>query len=452
MKAVSAPGGLVQVVRPALERRGGRWLVATVSDEDREVARRHPRGWEVSGFTLQMLDLPPELHRLHYEVVSVECLYRLFHYLFRLPLTPVFDGGFADAWAAFLDVNRRYAEAALAAPETGPILLQDMHVMGVARAIRRSDVSFSRPLVYFHHVPWCAPDYFELLPAAVADDVMECMLAHDVVTFHSPRWARSFLDCCRARGVGALDDDGVRLGERRVRVLACPAPLDVGLARAILASPEARRWVERFERERAGRWMLTRVDRVDLWKNVLNGFRAFELLLDRRSDLVGRVWFLALLTPARDGGEYRRYLAEVLAEAQRVNERHTGVPGGPPVTVDVAAPGSADRARALAGLEAADTVLISSVFDGLNLVAKEAAIAGDAAVLLSRNTGVWEQFREWAVPVDPCDVAGTSDAIARAYDMDAAERAARAARMRALVESESAERWVEAQLTAAGPA
>lgn len=447
----SSPGGLVRAVRPVLRRLGGRWIAAAITEADRDVARAHPHGWAEDGFAVQLLDLPRDAHRGHYEVVSVAYLLRLFHYLYQLPAEPLFDGTFWTAWAGFETVNRAFAEAVLSAPESGSILIQDVHLLAVGRSLRDASPTLTRPLVYFHHIPWCEPDYFGLLPAQVARQILDCMLAHDVVAFNASRWARSFLACCRAWGHRPVEGGVVGPEGRLVRVLTCPVPLDVPAVRAELELPVTGGWLDRFERERAGRWGLVRVDRVDLWKNVVNGFLAFESLLSRRPELAERVWFLAVLSAARTWSPaYRGYLDESLAAAARVNQHFGRMAGGArdPVTIDLAREEDSDHARALGALGAADGVLVSSFFDGLNLVAKESVIASprDPILLISRNAGVSEQMDDAALLIDPCDAVGLGREIERAYEMQAPERAARAVRMRQVVEGESPERWIEAQL------
>ena len=127
------PGGLVPVMTPVMRRFGGRWMFSSFSPEDREVARSSPGGRERDGFVLQVLDVPEAMHRGHYEVVSVEYLGRLFHYLFELARAPVFDRRFAAAWRDYARVNALYAEAILRAPGEDPVFVEDHHLMLVGR-------------------------------------------------------------------------------------------------------------------------------------------------------------------------------------------------------------------------------------------------------------------------------------------------------------------------------
>jgi glycosyl transferase family 20 len=211
-------------------------------------------------------------------------------------------------------------------------------------------------------------------------------MAHDVIAFNAMRWRLSFLACCRARGLRVTEDGDLVAGDgRRIKVIVAPSAIDVAGIRSTLEKPATRRHLERFEHERAGRWTLVRVDRVDPWKNILNGFVPVESLLTRWPELAGRIWFLALLTPARSwSAEYRRYLRECLSAARRLNERFAGPgPESPPaVTVSLARGTADDHERVFAGMRLADAVVVTSFFDGLNIVAKEAAVVSSRSPVL----------------------------------------------------------------------
>jgi trehalose 6-phosphate synthase len=438
---------------PVMQRFGGRWMFASFSAEDREVARSSPGGKERGGVVLQVLDVPEAAHRGHYEVVSVEVLGRLFHYLFELARAPVFDRRFARAWHDYARVNVLYAEAILRAPGEGPVFVEDYHLMLVGREIRRLQPSFERPLLYFHHVPWCAPDYFALLPHPVRSEILSGILAYDGVAFHSRRWARAFRDCCDRFLPGVtVGEDAVEWEGRHVPVIAAPAAVDTAALAGAARSPQAERWAARLSRRAAGRKALVRVDRADLWKNALRGFEAFELLLEQRPDLAADVCFLAVLTPTRTWvPEYRRYQRDCERAAERINARFGGRGRRAPVSLLLARdPRLPDHHRALGALRIADVVLVNPLFDGLNLVAKEAVVVSehDSVVVLSENAGAYEDLAEGALGVNPFDVAQTAEALGRAVDMPARERRSRATALRRVVRARTPEGWILDQLRA----
>lgn len=442
-------GGLIGAIAPVLERFGGTWVAAATSEGDRELARAEPRGRETDGFVLRLLDLPPEDHRLHYDVVSNEYLWFAFHYLFDVPSQPVFGAAFGEAWDAYERVNRLYAEAVLDAHRPDAVLVEDYHLIRVGAEVRRLGWTADVPLLYFHHTPWCDPDYFSLFPDRLRRRILEGLLAYDAVGFHADRWARAFCACCERFCGADVSEGAIRHGDRTTQVTVSSVPLDVDRLRERAASERTERWLERIEAERRGRRLLTRVDRIDLSKNPLRGFLAFEELCDRRPEIARDVWFLALQYPSRLGvARYRKYFLECMRVVRRINERFAdATPGGEgPIGWRF----EDDFDQSLAAMRACDAVLVNPVFDGLNLVSKEMPTVNehDAVLLLSRNAGVFEEIGDAALGLDPFDVTGTAGAIEESMDMPAPERHDRAERLRRLATTTTPEHWARERLGA----
>src|SRR5205823_11819941 len=190
--------------------------------------------------------------------------------------------------------------------------------------------------------------------------------------------------------------------------------------------------------------LVVRVDRTDPSKNIVRGFQAFALLLEQHPELHGEVGMIALLAPSRqDIREYAEYAAEVETAAREVNERF-GRDGWQPVELDVAD----DFLRSVAGYKQFDVLLVNPVFDGLNLVAKEAFLVNerDGVLVLSENAGVHEELGEWAMTVNPLDVSGQADALYAALTLEPAERRRRAGTIRDHVRTHDISEWIEAQL------
>ncbi len=441
-------GGLIGAIAPVLQGTGATWIAAPLSDTDRELAARGVTG-ERDGVTLRFVDVPEDLHHLHYEVMSNEILWFVFHYLFDVPHDPTFDGAFDRAWDGYRRVNELFAEAAIATPSSA-VLVQDYHLI-LTGSILRTRSRARRPLLYFHHTPWCEPDAFGMLPDHVARTLLEAMLAYDVVGFHAQRWANAFRACCERfiRGASAGPNE-VTWKRRTTKVLVAPVPIDVARLRAEAAEPDVQSWVDSHDALREGRKLLLRVDRIDLSKNPLRGFLAFEQLLERRPELVNEVLFLALLYPSRLSVErYQNYFSECLGVVRRINERwDTKVKSdvGPVHLLF-----EDDFHRSLGAMRLYDALLVNPVFDGLNLVSKEGPVVNDRAgsVILSRNAGAFEEIGSGVVPVHPFDVPGTAHAIETALDLSGAEREKRARKLVRLAMRSTPREWLQLQLDAA---
>jgi trehalose 6-phosphate synthase len=430
---------------------GGTWIAAAISDGDRAVAKERPGGSEAGGFDLRLLDLPRAEHAHHYDTVSNEYLWFLFHYLFDTANTPLFGETFAQAWTAYRAINQRYADAVQVASPAHAVLVHDYHLMLVGDLLRRRGRS-RRPILYFHHTPWCDPDYFSILPDDIAKEILQGLLAYDVIGFHARRWADAFLACCERFLAGAsVSADHVTWRRRSSRIVIAPVPLDTERLAAAAAGPEATAWSARHDEMRDGRKLLLRVDRIDLSKNPLRGFLAFETLLERRPALAGEILFLALLYPSRLNVEtYRRYYAECTGVVRRVNDRfeqRTKSATGPIELVF-----EDQYERSLGAMRVCDALLVNPIFDGLNLVAKEGAFVNErsGALILSRNAGVYEELGDAALPINPFDITETADAIASSLSMPEAQRVRMSARLRKRAARSSPEEWIELQLAAAG--
>ena len=435
-------GGLIAAITPVLEATGGTWIAAALSDTDREVARSNPDGREERHFRSLVLDLPPEVHAAHYEIVSNEYLWFLFHYLFEETAEPVFDSTFEQAWDAYVEVNRRFADA-VTRTSAEAVLIDDYHLLLVGRML--SEDGDKRPRSYFHHTPWCEARYFAHLPDALTAEILTSMLAYDAVGFHARRWADAFLECCDQLVPDAeVFGDRVDYADRSVNVLVAPVPLDLKRLEADLASPRTQRWLEEHEQIRKDRQLIVRVDRTDISKNPLRGFLAFEQLLARRPELGSQVHFLAQMYPSRQSvAVYQRYFAECATVAGRIAEKF-------PDAIELH--NEDDFYKSLAALELYDVLLVNPVIDGLNLVAKEGAVANKRAgsIVLSRNAGVYEQIGQATIGIDPFDITGTADAIEQALVMPEAERVSIAHTLRDLAARGTPREWVGARLRAAG--
>jgi trehalose 6-phosphate synthase len=266
--------------------------------------------------------------------------------------------------------------------------------------------------------------------------VHEGLLANDVVGFHTERWARNFRRSAEdLLGEGALG---------RTHVTAHPISVDAAEF-AHLAETEAVLQRERELVARRPERIVLRVDRTDPSKNVVRGFLAFELYLEAHPEAHGGVVMLALLDPSRqDIPEYAEYLAAIEREVRRVNARFE-TDGWTPIDLRV----EDDFAASVAAYKQFDVLLVNAVFDGLNLVAKEAPLVNErgGVLVLSENAGAHEELAEWVVSINPFDLGGQAEAIHRALAMEEGERERRLEAIRDRVRSHDLEWWIGAQLS-----
>ncbi|HVE46955.1 MAG TPA: trehalose-6-phosphate synthase [Acidimicrobiales bacterium] len=431
--ATRGAGGLVSSLGPAVAGTAATWISTAISDADREAAALGTV--EAKGFRLRSVPVDLDLYKKYYDVVANATLWFVHHNLFDLPRRPRIDHRWREAWTAFCAVNKLFAEAvADEAGEGATVLVHDYHLplVGGFLSSLRPDVRS----VHFNHIPFCDPTGLGAVPDDVAVDLLGGLAAHSACGFQSRRWASSFEACCRSRGIAPPS------------TFVAPAATSAEELTAMAVSPACEEELARLEGQVGDRSLIVRVDRIELSKNLLRGFLAFEELLRAEPDWRQRVVFAAFVYPSRiELADYLAYRSEVEGLVERINNTWS-TPGWTPILLDT----SDSFVRSVAALRRYDVLLVNPVRDGLNLVAKEGAIVNehDGVVALSREAGVWDEVGEECLGINPFDLVATAGALSTGLKMPAAERAERSGRLRALAAKGSPADWLQRQLSAAG--
>ena len=367
-----------------------------------------------STYRLRLVWHPLQAYDWYYNVVANPVLWFAQHYLWNLASSPDWDQGLHHAWHnGYVPVNASFADVVLDELEREPdaaVFFHDYHLyvapslVRAARAGGHAGALRAHPLAAGGLPGACCPRRF-------AAPCTTGILANDVVGFHTARLARQLPAQLRGdRRCGRR----LRDGTRSTTTAASLAPTR-GRSRSIRSSsrswPRARTccprrqlsWQERHD------YLVLRVDRTDPSKNVVRGLRAYELFLEAHPELHGRVQMLALLDPSRqDIPEYAEYLAAIQRAARTVNDRFQTA-DWTPLDLQIAD----NFPQSVAAYKQYDVLLVNAIFDGMNLVAKEAPLVNerDGVLILSENAGAHEELGEWALTVNPFDVAGQADAI-----------------------------------------
>jgi trehalose 6-phosphate synthase len=441
-------GGLVSAMTSATASPGTLWLCAALSVADREAAQSCPGGrldlggHDTDGAAVVMLSIDPGVVAAAYTRFSTSTLWHLNHGLIDVVATV--DDAWQRDWESYVDYNQTFAAAiADLAADGAKILVQDYHLDLVPAALRalRPDLRIG----HFTHTPWAAAEDFTRLPADVGEALLLGMLGADSLGFHSPRWAADFAAC--AATVDARYDDGAvthagRTVPLRIHALGVdPEPL-----RARAAAPDVVKRINGL-RSKIGndKQVIGRVDRTEPAKNIHRGLLAVAQLFRDHPEHIGSVVHVAIEYPSRqDVAEYRNYTADCVALAEEINAE-LATPEWTPVLLNV----RDDYPRSLATLCDSDVLLVNSLRDGMNLVAKEGILLSDnAALVLSRETGAADEMAGGAILVDPLDVDATAEALHLALTMPAAERAERHRALAQVAAALPPRAWVQAQLDA----
>lgn len=425
-------GGLVSGLAPLVADTDAIWIAAALSDADRDAAELGLV--DSDGIRARLIAIDPATLAAAYDTVCNSMLWFLHHGLHDLSRRPLIDAGFRDAWEAYRRYNTAFADAIAAdAPDGAVVLIQDYHLALLAPRLheRRPDLR----TVHFSHTPFAPPLQMRVLPDDLARELLEGMVANRSCGFHSERWAADFRQSCAEI-----------IGTRPTTFVAPLAP-DADDIRAVAAGERCESEAALIGEEIGNRRLIVRVDRIELSKNFLRGFRAYDRMLETRPDLRETVVFRVLGYPSREGlPEYLAYRSEIEALAAVVNRRWS-TPGWEPIQLDLAD----DFPRSVAHLRRYDTLLINPIRDGLNLVAVEGPLVNerDGTVILSREAGIHDQLAGTVRSVNPFDVEDQARALAESLDHDAPTRAETASELRRRAEARGPADWLAEQRTAA---
>ncbi|HLW01702.1 MAG TPA: trehalose-6-phosphate synthase [Ktedonobacterales bacterium] len=479
-------GGMVTALQPAASYappEGFIWIAVAMTDAEREIAERqeharreaHPdalsegvisanghkpsrrpsRKQERPAPPMRFVNVPLTAYQRYYDGISNRILWFLQHYLWNTAEEPTFTSQHYHQWEqGYKLVNQAIAdvicEEVVRDPSPALVWIQDYHLYLVPGMVRERLEEAGRAadtfIHHFIHIPWPSARYWQLLPRHMLMGIYHSLLANDLIGFQTRRDSRNFIAAVRV----LLEDTEVKQDMRGGRILwqghttlARSEPISIDVQEVREEAARGTRQYEAEVRAMLGKFTIVRVDRVEPIKNIVRGFQAFEGLLKAHPELTGEVKFLAFLVPSRQGlPSYRRYEREVRKIIQKINTTY-GTDDWKPIEAFF----ENNRARALAAMRYYDVLLVNSVIDGMNLVAKEGPVVNESngVLILSETAGTAQQLGEASITITPTDVEETTQALIRAMEMPSDERRQRAQLLRALVEGEDLEDWLNQQ-------
>jgi trehalose 6-phosphate synthase len=451
-------GGLVTALLGLAQQAETTWIACarTIGDLEWRSGTVH---LEEGGLPLRVHFLAPDpvAYEGYYNVIANPLLWFLQHSMWDIPRAPIINRDTWQAWdTGYRVINQLFAEEitrqVTAAPRPALLMLQDYHLYLAPRMVRRMLRERGRGegrtrLTHFIHIPWPGPEDWGLLPEGMRLAILEGLTAVDLLGFQTQEDGLNFIRTCESHLPGAhvnFREGRVWYRNRSVHVRDFPISIDVQALRAQAEQPEIEDYEQDILRILGGRKMILRIDRIEPSKNIVRGFQAYDEMLELHPELRGEVKFLALLVPSRLGvDEYQNYLDELMAAAGRVNAKF-GTSEWEPVRILV----GDNYPRAVAALQCYDVLLVNSIADGMNLVAKEGPVVNknDGVLVLSERTGAHQQLGPGALVISPLDVYATAQALHQALTMGPEGRRERAAWLRESIEREDIAHWLDRQL------
>lgn len=434
---VTPASGLVTGIEPILRACGGTWVAHGSGDADRDVVDergRIPVPPEEPQYTLKRVWLSKEEEEGYYYGFSNEGLWPLCHIAYTRPVFREED------WAHYKEVNRKFADALLeemADVKEPYVLIQDYHYALLPRMIK--DARPDARVAIFWHIPWPNPEAFGICPWQ--SEILHGMLGADIIGFHIQFHCNNFLETVDRALESRIDWERFAVEREGHITLVRPHPISIAFPSADKRPARPLRREELLEQiDVQADFIGVGVDRVDYTKGIVERFRAVERFLEKNPKYHGKFVFIELGEPSRTHiKRYHDLVIEVEQEAERINWKF-GTRGYKPIVLQKR---HHNHNEIEPYYRAADLCMVTSLHDGMNLVAKEFVAARDdekGVLILSRFTGASRELRE-ALIVNPYDIEQMADAIRAAIELDPEEQARRMAAMRAVLREQNVYLW-----------
>jgi alpha,alpha-trehalose-phosphate synthase [UDP-forming] len=434
------PSGLVTALEPVLCACDGTWIAHGSGDADMEAIDHHNRlrvPPEDPQYTLRRVWLTKEEEEGYYYGFANEGLWPLCHIAHTRPIFR------ANDWQHYQSVNNKFADAVLEEMEgtiNPVVLVQDYHFALLPRLIkqRRSDAR----VAIFWHIPWPNQEAFGICPWQ--RELVDGLLGADLIGFHIQSHCNNFLQTADRIVESRIDRERFSVQRHGHLTLVRPFPISVDFAHAGGETAQEPPYVERSALLKAlgidAAFVGVGVDRLDYTKGILERFLAIERFLEKYPRYQGQFTFIQIGAPSRSHiKRYHDLQAEVEAEADRINWRFRLDRWKPIVLLNW----QHSHKEIQAYYRAADLCLVTSLHDGMNLVAKEFVAARNderGVLILSCFTGAARELTD-ALQVNPYDIDQTAEAIHAALEMEPEEKQLRLQRMRKIVREHNVYHW-----------
>ncbi len=434
------PGGLVTAMDPVMQASGGTWVAAGGSQYDRQAvdsAGKVKLPPENPSYHLRRIFLTKEDRDAYYYGYSNEGLWPLCHLAYTRPV-------FLDAdWQAYQRVNRMFADAILeeAGDQKVFVWVQDFHLALVAKYLKEANRSNIITSIFWH-IPWPNAEIFKICPQR--KEILEGLLAYDMVGFQILHHVQNFLATVDLELESRIDKERNVVSYQGHETLVRNFPISVDfddISRKAL-KPEIKNRQEKLKQDFPieNKKLIVGVDRIDYTKGLVDKLRAVDRFLEKYPEWKEKFVFFQIGQISRIHIEaYKALNDEINALVERINWKHSQGDWAPIILTRAYIPYD----DILALLAMADVCAVSSLHDGMNLVAKEYVSCRpdfDGVLLLSSFTGAAREFTD-AVLINPYDPEGFADAIAQALNMPKEEREKRMRKMRELTGQQNIYRW-----------
>lgn len=432
--------GVVTAMEPVMRACRGTWIAHGHGSADRQTVDERDRlrvPPRAPAYTLRRIWLTEEEQDGYYFGFANEGLWPLCHVAFVRPTFRESD------WDTYVKVNQRFADAVVeeAVTDSPVVLIQDYHFALLPRMVREKLPKAT--LVTFWHIPWPNPEAFGVCPWR--EEIIDGLLGSTILGFHTRFHCNNFLDGVDRFVESRIDRESFSVVLGGEETLVRPYPISIEWPPAELLDQAPIAVCRSRVRARLGLdenvHLAIGVERLDYTKGIPDRLRAIDTFLNQHPEWVGRFAFVQAAAPSRSKlPDYDRLQSQVVELAQDINARH-GRAGYLPVHLQLR---HHEPSEVFELMRAGDVCIVSSLHDGMNLVAKEFVAAREdelGVLILSSFAGASRDLPE-ALIINPFDEQATNDAIHRALLIPAEEQRERMQLMRTQVRDRNVYRWV----------
>jgi alpha,alpha-trehalose-phosphate synthase [UDP-forming] len=435
--------GLVSALEPITRTCAGTWIAHGGGSADRETADRNDHVMvppDAPAYTLRRVWLSEEEYKGYYLGFANEGLWPLCHIAFTRPVFRAAD------WECYQAVNRKFADAVVQEAKTKRpiVLVQDYHFALLPRLIRERLPEAI--IITFWHIPWPNSEVFSVCPWR--EQILDGLLGSSILGFHIQLHCNNFVESVDRFLESRVDREGAAISYGGQTTLVHSYPISIEWPEERVRSEtvaEARKRIfERYDLSPDVK-LAVGVERLDYTKGILDRFHALDEFFHQHSDWIGRLVFLQIAAPSRGTlPAYQALYQECMDLVAEINERYSSDGYKPIVLI----PEHHDQDELADLFRAADVCVVSSLHDGMNLVAKEFVAARDdeaGVLVLSAFAGASRELLE-ALIVNPFDASGMGEVFFQALTMPLEEQGMRMRRLREVVRSNNVYRWAGSML------
>ncbi|MBV9760149.1 MAG: trehalose-6-phosphate synthase [Acidobacteriaceae bacterium] len=439
IECIQPASGMASALDPVMRASGGLWIAHGNGDADRQSVDQFDHVQvppENPEYTLRRVWLSKEEEEGYYLGFANQGLWPLCHVAFTRPL---FD---PDHWRTYRRVNERFAEAVMQEAGSDPtfVFIQDYHFALLPRMLREAGSNLV--IAQFWHIPWPNREVFSAFPWR--EEILHGLLGNDLLGFHLPQHCQNFVETVDCSVEARVDRAGSEICRGGHCTLVRPFPIGIDfdehsdLAESESMSVHIRRWNQELSLK--GKSLGIGIDRLDYTKGIPERFRFLDRLLERYPAYRGKIVFVQIAVPSRSTlPAYRQIELEVDALAAQINLRW-GTPSWRPI---VLLKRHYTQPEMIALHRLAHFCVVSSLHDGMNLVAKEFAASRfdeDGVLVLSKFAGAARELKD-AIQINPFSIEEGAEAYRAALQMDRAERGRRMRKMREAIDQDNVYRW-----------